>query len=122
MSEDLQTKSWTPEMNQRRFDLIDKEVAGTLTKSEKTELDVLQDRMLRRRRKAAPLPIKELEELRDSPRTELEEKVIHILNEGFPLCGFSSDFPVNWPEGHLWVSITEPDDANCEECKRNLPT
>ena len=121
MNEEFQTESWTPEMNQRRCRLIDKAIEESLTDDEKTELHDLQEKMLRHRKEAAPLPIKEVEELRDDLREDLERKIIHILNEGFPLCGFSSDFPVNWPEGHVWTRITEPEKANCAECKKNLP-
>jgi hypothetical protein len=32
---------------------------------------------------------------------------IHILRHGFPLCGFSDDVPVNWPEGHLWLGLDD---------------
>lgn len=29
---------------------------------------------------------------------------IHILHGGFPLCGFSSDYPYDWPSDHKWIS------------------
>lgn len=41
---------------------------------------------------------------------------VHILATGLPLCGFSTGVPKNWPEGHKWVSITDPEDANCQKC------
>lgn len=46
---------------------------------------------------------------------------IHILCNGFALCGFSVSMPANWPEGHRWVSYLSPEDldkVNCSECKK----
>jgi hypothetical protein len=48
---------WSDQMNQRRFELIDKEIDGTMTELEKTELDDLQSRMRRYVEKVAPLPM-----------------------------------------------------------------
>jgi len=45
------------ERNARRCALIDREIAGTLTPAEATELHQLQRAMLRHRRRVAPLPI-----------------------------------------------------------------
>lgn len=56
---------WTDEKNQRRSDLIDREVAGTLTPSEKQELAMLQQAMLRHRDQLAPVPLDEARKLRD---------------------------------------------------------
>lgn len=46
----------------------------------------------------------------------LENCVIHILHQGFPLCGFSLKFPVRWPAGHLWIGIDDQHESNCEAC------
>lgn len=42
--------------NNRRCDLIDKEIAGTLSSDEQVELEQLQTEMLAYRHKVAPLP------------------------------------------------------------------
>ncbi len=48
---------WTEEKNQRRCDLIDREIDGTLTVAQAMELRDLQREMLEYRRRLAPLPI-----------------------------------------------------------------
>jgi hypothetical protein len=40
---------------------------------------------------------------------------VHILHHGWPLCGFSTRVPREWPEDHRWVRI-DSDDANCVGC------
>jgi hypothetical protein len=54
---------WTEEKNQRRCDLVDKEIDGTISAVEKVELAQLQAEMLAYRRKVAPLPLEELRKL-----------------------------------------------------------
>ena len=56
-------REWTEEKNQRRCDLVDKEIDGTISAAEKVELDQLQAEMLAYRRKVAPLPLAGLREL-----------------------------------------------------------
>jgi len=48
---------WTDAKNVRRCELIDKEVDGTMTPAEQTELEDLQEQMLRHRHRVAPLPL-----------------------------------------------------------------
>ena len=48
---------WTEAKNERRCDLIDKEIDGTLTPAEVVELQALQQALLKYRNKVAPLPI-----------------------------------------------------------------
>jgi len=62
--------NWTEKKNQRRCELIDKEIDGFLSIAESLELDQLQNEMEKYRKKKAPLPIeavrrtkKELERL-----------------------------------------------------------
>jgi hypothetical protein len=50
-------EEWTEAKNDRRCDLIDREIAGTLTPEEAVELQRLQGEMLRHRRRTAPLPL-----------------------------------------------------------------
>lgn len=50
---------WTDEKNERRCDLVDKEIDGKLTQAERIELEDLQSQMLAYRRKVAPRPIAE---------------------------------------------------------------
>jgi hypothetical protein len=47
--------TWTDAKNDRRCDLIDLEVNGTISDAEQGELAVLQDEMLAHRRDVAPL-------------------------------------------------------------------
>jgi hypothetical protein len=54
---------WTEEKNERRCALIDKEIAGTLTAEEASELNQLQRAMLRYRRRVAPLPLEDARRL-----------------------------------------------------------
>jgi len=54
---------WNDAKNDRRCDLIDKEIEGTLLPAEKRELAQLQRQMLAYRRKVAPLPLKEAQRL-----------------------------------------------------------
>ncbi len=54
---------WNDAKNDRRCDLIDKEIEGTLLPTETCELAELQRQMLAYRRKVAPLPLKEAQEL-----------------------------------------------------------
>lgn len=64
------TGVWTDARNDRRCDLIDKEVAGTITPTERAELESLQAELRRFRRRVAPLPNAELRELLEA----LEQK------------------------------------------------
>ncbi|MHB8970925.1 MAG: hypothetical protein ACYC3X_01160 [Pirellulaceae bacterium] len=54
---------WTDEKNERRCELIDKDIEGTILPFEKRELDELQRQMLAFRRKLAPLPLREAQRL-----------------------------------------------------------
>ena len=56
---------WTEAKNERRCDLIDKEIDGTLTPAEAVELQSLQRAMLAYRNKVAPLPIAAVRKLHD---------------------------------------------------------
>ena len=48
---------WTETENERRCQLIDREINGTLTPNEARELAILQKRMLAYQERVAPLPI-----------------------------------------------------------------
>ncbi len=54
---------WNDDKNRQRCKLVDKEIAGTITQSEQSELEQLQAEMLSYRRKVAPLPIEGLRDL-----------------------------------------------------------
>jgi hypothetical protein len=54
---------WSASKDARRCELIDREIAGTLTTEEAAELRTLQAAMLRHRRKVAPLPLDEARRL-----------------------------------------------------------
>jgi hypothetical protein len=49
------------------------------------------------------------------------EQVVHILQEGFVLCRFSTQVPRDWPEGNVWVGIIDAQSATCQECLQHLP-
>jgi len=55
--------SGSDEKNERRCELIDKEIAGDLSDDERRELERLQGEMLAFRRQIAPLPLNDLREL-----------------------------------------------------------
>jgi hypothetical protein len=63
-------QEWTNAKNNRRCDLIDKEIDGAITPAEAKELEELQEQMLRYRHRVAPLPLAYAGRL----LTELEEK------------------------------------------------
>ncbi len=54
---------WTDEKNQRRCDLIDREIDGSLTAADAIELQRLQNEMLQFRRRVAPLPMEDARQL-----------------------------------------------------------
>ena len=56
---------WTEAKNERRCDLIEKEIDGVLTPAEAVELQGLQKAMLKYRNKVAPLPIAAVRKLHD---------------------------------------------------------
>ena len=62
-SGDSTADEWTQEKNNRRCDLIDREIEGTLTPGEALELQELQDEMLRYRKRVAPLPLEDARKL-----------------------------------------------------------
>lgn len=64
------TDDWTAALDDRRCELIDREIDGTLTPAERTELEDLQARMLRHRHRVAPLPLAHARQL----LAELERK------------------------------------------------
>lgn len=35
---------------------------------------------------------------------EISRTMVHILNHGKPLCGFSNKVPALWPDGNAWIS------------------
>jgi len=61
---------WTAARDARRCELIDRELDGTLTEAERTELEDLQEQMLRHRHRVAPLPLAHARQLLE----ELERK------------------------------------------------
>lgn len=49
--------------------------------------------------------------------------VIHVLEAGKPMCGFSLVEPGRWPHGNIWVSRLHPDVTQlvtCHRCKKAL--
>jgi len=54
---------WTDAKNHRRAELVDREIAGTLTPNEAVELADLQHQMMRYVDRVAPLPIEDARKL-----------------------------------------------------------
>ena len=67
--------NWNDTKNDRRCELIDKEIEGTLLPAEKRELEELQRQMLAYRRKVAPLPLKEAQRLHQQLLKKAAEQV-----------------------------------------------
>ena len=59
----MRPDDWDAAKDARRCELIDREIAGTLTTEEAAELRSLQAAMLRYRRRVAPLPLDEARRL-----------------------------------------------------------
>ena len=62
--------TWNEAKNERRCDLIDKEIDGTLTSAQAVELQTLQQEMLKYRNKVAPLPIAAVRKLHEELLTK----------------------------------------------------
>jgi hypothetical protein len=49
---------------------------------------------------------------------------VHILHNGFPLCGFSKAVPAEWPDNHKWIGLNvlamsvPPDHIMCAGCSQ----
>lgn len=70
----MKTGNWTEEQNDRRCDLIDKEINDSLSVIEKCELEELQRRMRAYIKIVAPLPIKEVKAFHEHlKRKKMEE-------------------------------------------------
>jgi hypothetical protein len=54
---------WNDEKNQRRWKLVDKQIAQTLTVDEAVELEDLQRQLLAYRQRVAPLPLDDVRKL-----------------------------------------------------------
>ena len=59
------SSEWTDEKNERRWDLIDREIARTITLEEAIELEELQGELSAYLRRVAPLPIENVRQLHD---------------------------------------------------------
>jgi hypothetical protein len=68
------TEAWTEEKNARRCALVDREIDGTLTPAEAAELEVLQQQMLRERRRFAPILLDDLRRLHQDLLTKAREQ------------------------------------------------
>lgn len=43
---------------------------------------------------------------------------LHVLHYGQPICGFTTDTPDKWPEGHRWIGIEDWNQlSNCPGCR-----
>ena len=52
------------------------------------------------------------------PKKEIprEDCVMHGIRQGLPLCGFTSNIPIEWPDGHRWTGFPDIDNMTCEKC------
>lgn len=46
----------------------------------------------------------------------MSARTIHILLHGRSLCGFTNLPPIHWPNGDVWVSVEDSNNANCSGC------
>lgn len=67
-------EEWSEAKNGRRFELIDRELDGSITPADADELEQLQAEFRRHRRRVAPLPLAETRKLLD----ELERKAARV--------------------------------------------
>ncbi|OGY99349.1 MAG: hypothetical protein A3B13_02950 [Candidatus Liptonbacteria bacterium RIFCSPLOWO2_01_FULL_45_15] len=44
--------------------------------------------------------------------------MIHGIQSGLPLCGFSHDVPKNWPNGHTFVLFYDVENMTCSSCRQ----
>ncbi|MEK7547252.1 MAG: hypothetical protein AAB536_03695 [Patescibacteria group bacterium] len=44
--------------------------------------------------------------------------IIHGLQAGFALCGFSQAVPRDWPVGHKFVEFRDIKNITCPECRQ----
>jgi hypothetical protein len=65
--------AWNSDKNARRFALIDKEIAGTITQAETKELATLQQEMDDYLRRVAPFPIDAMRALHDQLLTRAQQ-------------------------------------------------
>jgi hypothetical protein len=65
---------WSEAKNARRCALVDREIDGTLTPEEAAELALLQEQMLRERRKLAPVPLEDLRRLHQDLLTRAQKQ------------------------------------------------
>jgi len=47
---------------------------------------------------------------------------VHVLHEGFAICGTMEGFPGEWPAGHEWTYAWDHTRVTCEGCLRKLQT
>lgn len=64
---------WTDAKNRRRYELIDREIASTLTPDETVELQQLTQAMRRHRDRVAPLPFNNVRQLHEQLLREAEK-------------------------------------------------
>ena len=62
---------WNDKKNNRRCNLIDREIDNTITSFEKVELEYLQQEMLSWRNKVAPLPLEEVRIVYDNMKSKI---------------------------------------------------
>ena len=47
-------------------------------------------------------------------------KIVHELQSGYAICGFSDKTPLYWPENHYWTHGEGINVITCEACKALL--
>jgi hypothetical protein len=69
-----QAGPWTEAKANRRCDLVDREIDGTLTSEEAVELEALQRQMRQERQRLAPVPLGELRRLHQELLTRAQQQ------------------------------------------------
>ena len=83
--------TWTEADNERRIDLIDKDIAGDLIPSEGRELNELSERFREHRKAFAPLPIEEAREYLKACSQSDRDQCLAKMRELFPEWRYELD-------------------------------
>lgn len=46
--------------------------------------------------------------------------IVHVLHEGFAICGTMEGFPGEWPPGHVWTYDWDRERVTCQKCLKAL--
>jgi hypothetical protein len=100
---------WTEAKNQRRCDLIDREINGTIMPDERVELEDLQQLMRRYANKVAPLPLEHARQLLDELERRAAAETPKPFGERYAqFKGAVPDLPADLAEQHEHYRLGTP--------------